>query len=86
MAISLLAIPKKETPALGNGDPSALVLVCLFFFRMVGNKHSQPPDFLQVINAVQNSSFNTRICFLLLFRVTPDADVLSYTAQVTQLE
>lgn len=86
MAISLLAIPKEETPVLGNGDPSTLVLVCLIFSGWWGKKHSQPPDFLRVINAVQNSSFNTRKCFLLLFRVTPDADVLSYTAQVTELE
>lgn len=40
-------------------------------------KHSQAPDISQVINTVQNSTSGTGKCFLLLFKVTPDADVLS---------
>lgn len=54
---------KRRTPALGNGDPSTLVLICLFFSGWWETKHSQPPDILQVINTVQNSSFNTRKMF-----------------------
>lgn len=82
--LSAFQLYQKNT--LGSGDPSTLILVCLVFTGWWETKHSQPPGSLQVINAAQNSSFNTRKCFLLSFRVTPDADVLGYTAKETQLE
>lgn len=51
--------------------------VCLFVSGWWETKHSQTSGFLQVINTVQNSTPDTGKCFLPLFKVTPDADVLS---------
>lgn len=77
MAISHLAIFPPPNKALGDDEPPRQALVYLVFFRMMGNKAQPTPCLLQVINTVQNSTFVTGKCFLLLFKVAPDADVLS---------
>lgn len=79
MAISLLGIPKRRNPSPWQRWPFCLGFGLFDFSGWWETKHSQPPDLLQVINAVQNSSFNTRKCFLLLLEVTPNTDVLSYS-------
>lgn len=75
--LSAIQLYPKKPLTLGDDERSTQVLVCLFVSGWWETKHSQTPDFLQVINTVRNSTSDTGKCFLLLFKVTPDADALS---------